>query len=149
MMPSLQVGGDRMRRAHDAEGERLDQDPADQVLVVAAAGHGDHAAEDVREQQHEHQRLQRDVEQLLGDLADVLEVARARATRLSDGPKRRRATWLSSGGHLLGRRRRLGQGQEHVVQRRLAAVDVDGVDAGRVERPDDVDEARARADAGR
>ena len=46
-----------------------------QVLAVVAALHGDRAAEHVREQQHEHQRLQGDVEQLLGDLADVLDVA--------------------------------------------------------------------------
>ena len=38
---------------------------------------------------------------------------------------------------------RAGEGEEHVVERGLAAVEVDGVDAGGVERPHDVHEARA------
>ena len=73
--PLVQVRRDRCRRPHDPEGERLDEHAADHVLAVAAAGHVDHAAEDVGEEQHEHHRLQRHVEQLLGDLPDVLEVA--------------------------------------------------------------------------
>ena len=39
-----------------------------------------------------------------------------------------------------------GEGEEDVVERRLAAVDVDGVDARVVECADDLDEARASAD---
>ena len=74
-IPSLRSVAIEVAGPDDAEGERLHEDAADQVLAVAAAGDVDRAAEDVREQQHEHQRLQRDVEQLLGDLADVLEVA--------------------------------------------------------------------------
>ena len=35
----------------------------------------DGTAEDEREEQHEHQRLKRDVDQLLGDLPNVLDVA--------------------------------------------------------------------------
>ena len=34
-----EVGRDRGRRADEAERERLDQDPADQVLAVVAALH--------------------------------------------------------------------------------------------------------------
>ena len=34
------------------------------------------------------------------------------------------------------------EGEEHVVERGLTAVEVDGVDAGVVERAHDVDEAR-------
>ncbi|HEY2053461.1 MAG TPA: hypothetical protein VGH14_05955 [Solirubrobacterales bacterium] len=57
------------------EGERLHEDPADQIFVVIAAARDvDDAAEDIGEQQHEHQRLQRHVEQLLRDLADVGEL---------------------------------------------------------------------------
>ncbi len=68
------VGGHRRRRADQAERQRLDEDAADEVLAVVAADRH-RPAEDVREQQHEHQRLQRDVEQLLGDLADVGDLA--------------------------------------------------------------------------
>ena len=71
----------------EPERERLDQDAADDVLAVVAAADRDRAAEHVREQQHEHQRLQRDVEQLLGDLADVLDVAAREHERVA--PPRR------------------------------------------------------------
>src|SRR5262249_20249882 len=64
------VGGHRRGRADQAERQRLDEDAADEVLAVVAADRH-RPAEDVREKQHEHQRLQRDVEQLFGDLADV------------------------------------------------------------------------------
>src|SRR5690606_40338989 len=56
------VGGDRRRRPGEAEGERLDEDPAHQVLAVAAPVDADRAAEDVGEQQHEHEGLDGDVE---------------------------------------------------------------------------------------
>src|SRR5262249_26551731 len=63
------------RGADEPEGDRLHQDSADQVLAVLAVRHADHATEDEAEQQHEHQRLEGHVEELLGDLADVGEVA--------------------------------------------------------------------------
>ena len=70
-------------RTGEPEGQRLDEDAADDVLAVAAAVDRDRAAEHVREQQHEHQRLDRDVEQLLGDLADVLDVAAGEHERVA------------------------------------------------------------------
>jgi hypothetical protein len=81
-----QVRRNRDPRAHHPEGERLHEDPANQVLVVRAAGDVDHTAEHVGEQQHEHQRLQRHVEQLLGDLPDVLQVAARERERVGQGP---------------------------------------------------------------
>ena len=89
--------------AHHPEGEGLHEDAADQVLVVVAAGDGDHAAEDEREQQHEHQRLQRDVEQLLGDLADVLEVAAGQREAVATASQRGAgvASVGDHGGHLV------------------------------------------------
>ena len=108
------------------------------------SGHGDHAAEDEREQQHEHDRLQRHVEQLLGDLPDVREVA-ARDQQRVDGERGHAATSCERGPGRLGVP---GQRQEDVVERRLAALHVDRVDARGIERADDVDEAgRARAAA--
>ena len=123
----------------EAERERLDEDAADQVLAVAAALHRDRAAEHVREQQHEHQRLQRDVEQLLGDLADVLDVAprehervaqRARASRRGRRASRARAPrprsrawergWWSCG-HLFGDGRGDGARPEPVRVRKTSS----------------------------
>ena len=70
-----EIGRDRRRRPHEAEREALDEDAADRGTRGSCCRHADRAAEHVGEQQHEHQRLDRDVEQLLGDLADVLHVA--------------------------------------------------------------------------
>ena len=144
-MPSRQVGGDRRRRAHDPEGEGLDEDPADQVLVVVAAGERDRAAEDVGEQQHEHQRLDRDVEQLLGDLADVREVAPGEDEAVGQAEAQVAAMAVIRRRPPSGRRSAGSvSGEEDVVERRLAAVQVGGVDAGGVERAHDLGERRRR-----
>ena len=70
------------------EGEGLDEDPADQVLAIAAALDADGPAEHVGEEQDEHQRLQGDVEQLLGELADVLDPPAGEHDRLADAASR-------------------------------------------------------------
>ena len=91
--------------------ERLHEDAADEVLAVVAAADGDGAAEDEREQQHEHQRLQGDVEQLLGDLPDVLRCCGRR--RPSSRPAAsRRVSRIGSwtGVAVRARRRRRAEG---------------------------------------
>ena len=116
-----EVGGDRRRRAHHPEGERLDEDAADEVLAVVAAVDVDGAAEHVGEQQHEHQRLHRDVEQLLGDLADVLDVAAGEHERV--GHQRAQAGRASHGWRRRGRRlRRAGSGWRSCGTPRRSAV---------------------------
>jgi hypothetical protein len=72
---SAEIARDRGGRPHDPEAQRLHDHAAEQVLAVVAVGDRDHAAEHEREQHREHHRLERDVEQLLGDLADVREMA--------------------------------------------------------------------------
>ena len=92
--------------------ERLHEDAADQVVRVVAAGDVDDAAEDEREQQHEHDRLQRHVEQLLGDLADVLEVAAGQREAVrhepagADGERAHQAATFRGLAVRRGRRRR-------------------------------------------
>ncbi len=60
--PGLQVGGEPERRGEAAEGDVLDHDARDQEVRVAVEHrrHGDRAAEHVDEQQHEHDRLDRE-----------------------------------------------------------------------------------------
>jgi hypothetical protein len=72
-------------RAHHGERQRLDEDAADQVLLVPAALHADGPTEHVREQQREHEWLHRDLGQLLGDLADVFKVASCEYERVGEG----------------------------------------------------------------
>ena len=159
-----EVGRDRGRGSGQAERERLDQDPADQELAVRAALHRDRATEHVREQQHEHERLERDVEQLLGDLADVLDVAAGEHERVApplrepapfaghhDGRRGRRSTGVASAVAVMrtassARARGARQGQEDVVERRLPAVEVDRVDMLGVERTHHLHEAGALGD---
>ena len=120
------------------EHDRLGEDPGHQELAVDSvrriAGQRDRAAEDEREQQHEHDRLEDREDRELRDPRDPLQVAPAddRAPSLTAGRRRRRrraAGWSrcavmrpSCRGRLV--RRRLldrdvaGQAEEHVVERR-------------------------------
>ena len=150
-MPSPRSVAIDTRRAHDAEGERLHEDAAEQVLAVVAAGDGDHAAEDEREQQHEHDRLQRDVEQLLGDLADVLRGCGRASARLSATTSAARGRGESTERVAASRRPPCGRvvrerkTSSSVASRRWTSV---GVDAGGVERADDLDERACRRASG-
>src|SRR4029453_19364524 len=94
---------------------RLDEDPAHQVLVVVAAGHRDRPAEDVGEEQDEHERLDRDVDQLLGDLADMGEVA----PREDEAVGQPEAQALGVGGHQAATS--WGVGVESVMARKTSS----------------------------
>ena len=69
------------------------------------------------------------------------EVARASAGPRIDGQGGERCSWRATSSRATGR---VVSDEEDVVERRLAAVDVDRVDAGRVERAYDLDQSRAR-----
>ena len=63
------------RRDEPAEGDVLDDDPRDQEVHVLVARRGDRAAEDVDEEQHEHDRLHREGEQQVGRARQAHQVA--------------------------------------------------------------------------
>ena len=154
--PVVAVVGERDRDAEAAEDDRLGEDPAHQELLVAAAArHVDRAAEDEREQQHEHDRLDRRVRQRLGLAAHVQQPAPGDHPRVGQeggagagGPRERigpaSAVWVliaaprdrrdGDGGCSVGLRGCAGQRQEHVVERRLGEAEVLDADLGVVER---------------
>ena len=73
--PLVQVLVEPERGDEPAEGDVLDDDPRDQEVDVAEAGRLDRAAEHVAEQQHEHDRLDREREQQLGRARQPDQVA--------------------------------------------------------------------------
>src|SRR6476646_7631949 len=74
--PLRHVVGERDRRRDRGKRERLDEDPRHQVLPVAAAARQrDRAAENVREQHHEHDRLEDREDRQLRDAWHALEGA--------------------------------------------------------------------------
>ena len=78
----VQVLGEPDGRAHGAEDDRLHEDARHQELDVVAARDVDGPAEDVGEEQHEHDGLQRGEEECLGRPGECEEVApRHRARR--------------------------------------------------------------------
>ncbi len=111
--PSGAIGSERKRsirpflrssarpsgRDEAAEGDRLDDDARDEEVHVVVARRLDRAAEDVDEQQHEHDRLDREADQQVGLARDAQQVALARgpACRRPRSPGRsRRAPPFSS-----------------------------------------------------
>ena len=130
--------------ADDPERERLADDPGEQVVLVAHPRDVDRRAEHVQEQQDEHDRLDRDVEQPLGHARDRPQAADGQQRGVADEPdqprrrrpRRARARGLRSHscGHLrrLGLRRRsgscvrrvTGQREERVVERRAPERDL-------------------------
>ncbi len=81
----LEVLGEAQRGDEAAEGHRLDDDPGHQEVDVAVAGRADRAAEDVGEEQHEHDRLHREGEQQVGRAGDPQEAAFGQHQRVGDG----------------------------------------------------------------
>ena len=74
-------------RGHEAaEGDVLDDDPGDQEVRVVVAGDVDRAAEHVAEQQHEHDRLDRECEQQLGRARQADQVPLGDHRGVGDGP---------------------------------------------------------------
>ena len=74
-----------------AEGERLADDPREQVVLVADARDVDRRAEHVEEQQDEHDRLDRDVEQPLGHARDRPQAAAGQQRGVADEARGRAA----------------------------------------------------------
>ena len=116
----------------EANAERLDEDAGHQVLAVgAAARERDRAAEDEREQQHEHDRLEDREDRELRDPRHPLQVAPGRRS----GRRRRRRGARSCA--LPPRRSRSSSSaawpvsvEEDVVERRPAQRDVVDPDPG-------------------
>ena len=137
------VVGQRHRDAEAAEHDRLGEDPAHQELLVAAAVRDvDRAAEDEREQQHEHDRLDRRVGQLLRLAAHVLDPAPRDHERVGDGGGSGAAARGRGVGHQAASCSRSGAGgaglgggagerEEDVVERRLPQPEVLDRDARR------------------
>src|SRR5690606_17737622 len=73
--PLLHVLRDAGAGERRTEQHRLGEDPRDEELAVARAGHVDRVAEHVREQQHEHDRRQQHEHQHLWDAGDLDDVA--------------------------------------------------------------------------
>ena len=162
----VDVGGEADRDDERRERDRLAHDPGQQPLAVAAvdARDRDRAAEDEREQQHEHHRLDGDVQQHLGHPLDVDQVAPddrqrlaragavapdlraldARGRRGRGAPRRSRVQlrWIVVGSASSARwpvrcrntSSRLGRLQPEVVELDAAAVE-DAGDPGHVAEP--------------
>ena len=81
MTPSVMSAGGRRAGADHAEGQRLADDPGEQVVLVADPGHVDRRAEHVQEQQDEDDRLDRHVEQPLGHARDRAQAAAGQQQR--------------------------------------------------------------------
>ena len=82
----VDVVGHADRGRDRGEADRLHEDAGHQVLAVgAAAGQRDRAAEDEREQQHEHDRLEDREDRELRDARDPLEVAPGDDEAVGDG----------------------------------------------------------------
>ena len=130
------------RRDEPAEGDVLDDDPRDQEVDVGVARRADRAAEDVDEQQHEHDRLHGEREQQVGGPRQAHEVALGdhEACR-SPGASCRHLRFRLV---LLGRRA-AGEREEHVVERRAAQAEVVDPDARLVEAADRLDDRPAAA----
>ncbi|MEA2455838.1 MAG: high-affinity iron transporter, partial [Thermoleophilaceae bacterium] len=80
----LDVLGEPERGHEPAEGDRLDDDARHQEVHVVEAGRLDRAAEDVDEQQHEHDRLDRVGDQQVGLARDPQQVAPGEDERVLD-----------------------------------------------------------------
>ncbi len=93
----LHVVGEPRAGERGAEGDGLGEDPRDEELLVVAALHVDRPTEDVGEQQHEHDRLQRREDQQVGHPLDLDEVALGDDQAVAHRRQRaHRATTLSS-----------------------------------------------------
>ena len=101
----FQVLGEAERRDEAAEDHRLDDDPGNQKVDVVERARVDRAAEDVDEQQHEHDRLDREADQQVGLTRDRFRL-RLASTRVSE-----KAYWSAVILFLL-LGRASGQGQE-------------------------------------
>ena len=106
-----QVGVQRDARVDGREQDRHDEDARAGVVQVLAGRAGDRAAEQVREHQHEHDRRDGHVEQLLGHVLDLQHRApaerqrrRQRAGGRGGARRSRRAAWRH--GDACRRRRR-------------------------------------------
>ena len=160
--PGVEVGAQSDRRAHRRGGEVEGQQAGDgEVGVGAAAGERHAGAEHVDEQQGEQHRLDGDVGELQRLAGDVDEVAPGEGDDVAEPCGRRRAAGAAADGGRGERRRRwscaatstagdrlasastvvvgsarvAGEGEEHVVERRLVDLDVVHGDAGGVEGP--------------
>ena len=116
-----------------AERDVLHDDPGDQEVDVVVARRHDRAAEDVDEQQHEHDRLDREADQQVGGAGEPHEVALGHHERVGDQLPHA-ATSSRSPFVLLGRDRLVaGEGEEDVVERGPPDAEVLDADAGVVE----------------
>ena len=86
--PLLQVLGEPERGHEAAERHRLDDDPGHQEVDVVVARRLDRAAEDVDEEQHEHDRLDGEADQQVGLARDAQEAALREHERVGDGVAR-------------------------------------------------------------
>ena len=115
---AVDVGGDARRGGAEAVQHGHHEDAGQQELpVVAARRHRHAAAEDVPEDQHEHDRQREVDDHLLGRPDHVGEVAPGHRPGVRDGPRRRSCRHLAP--HAVP-----GQVQERLVQRRPAQADV-------------------------
>ena len=144
-MPSPRSVAIEIARAHHPEGERLHEDAADQVLAVVAAGHAITPPKTKANSSTNISGCSVTSSSFSGIWRTCCEVAAgereavghepARALRGADGAGRRGVMRPPP----RSRAARGGEGEEDVVERGLAAVDVARVDAGGVERADDLD----------
>src|SRR5712691_8279010 len=106
------VLGQADRGGGGAEHDRLHDDPRDQEVDVADPGDVDGAAEDVAEQQHEHDRLDGGEDQQLGGAGDVGQVATGDDQGVGEDGRAREPDRLDRGQALRLRWREGGDGRD-------------------------------------